>query len=211
MNCSAVSKISTQAALSRYPVMKESNASSFKNLWIRIYCCFGHLEGANIKTASAWKCKRPQGTESGVCMWWHVQLIRSKGHVRVNWSRHTSFKITSGFGQRVWKEIVRAGGYGLNSSAEQWGQHSHVHPLIYLSLILINFQSETDCTGDSCGQASCVGCLRKELSRQRLSPIINLQGKGCFSVMSIGTGEGDWFLTESAVLSRNNWSQENPS
>ena len=146
-----------------------------------------------------------------LCTWRHVQLVRSKDHVRVNWHRHTSFKITSFSGQRFWKEIVRAGGYRLNSSAEQRGQRSPMHPLIYLSLILINLQSETDCTGDSCGRASCVGCLRKEFSRQQLSPIINLQGKGCFSVTPVGTSEGDRFPTDSTVMSRNNGSQENPS
>lgn len=51
--CSAVSEISTQAALSRYLVIRESNASSFKKLQIMIYCCFGNLERVNIKTASA--------------------------------------------------------------------------------------------------------------------------------------------------------------
>lgn len=69
MKCSAVSKISTQAALSRYLVIKESNASSFKNLWTRIYCCFGNLETAAIKNCQCLKsggAKGPQGTVSGV-------------------------------------------------------------------------------------------------------------------------------------------------
>lgn len=166
-----------------------------------------------MRTDSAWKFGVQKDligwSQECLCKWWRVQLVRSKNCLRVNWYRQ--FKITSIFGQGLWKEIVKAGGYRLSSSAEQWGHRSPVHPLIYLSFILINFQSETDCVWDSCGQASCVGCLRKELSREQLSPIINLQGKGCFSAVPVGTSEGDWLAAESTVLSRNNWSQENPS
>lgn len=166
-----------------------------------IYCCFGNLERVNVKTASAWKLRVQKGLKglSQEGLWWHVHGVRSKDCLELTGTGIDILRFTSVSRASGQKVIVRAGGCRLNSSAEQWGC-SHVHPLIYLFLFLITFQSETDCTGYSCGQAPCVGCLRKELSRQQLSPVINLHGKGCFSVVLLAPVKETRFLPKGTTL-----------